>query len=446
MKVLHLPVTCMPWTIGGKEVFTHGLAAAQRQFGIDAEVAIHQSASAEEPLGTHTFREVPVHVLPAMAGTEVRSAIYSCCPKSIPGFSELLRTTGPEVVHLHDFSVGANLLHLRAARAAGCRVVMTYHSPGQVCTQRSLLYRGSTVCDGHLEAARCNRCRLGVLGVPEFVSRLVGRIGPLGFSIDGRSLVSRALTTLATVRQFEQAWRECIDLVDCFTVHARWCFDLLAGNGVPEAKIFVVRSGWVAAEGGDALPPVRERKAGQPLRIVFVGRADPTKGLQVLIEAVRSLPRAANIEVIILGPYWTEAFGRRLLERTKGDDRFRTPELVPASEMMRRIADADVCVIPSICKETGPLVAFEAFAGGVPVVGSRLGGIAEVVTDGRDGLLFEPGDHRELAAVLARFLREPETLEALQVGVRHPRTIRETAGDTIRIYEGPLPQGPSSDG
>jgi glycosyltransferase involved in cell wall biosynthesis len=55
-------------------------------------------------------------------------------------------------------------------------------------------------------------------------------------------------------------------------------------------------------------------------------------------------------------------------------------------------AQIDVLVVPSQSPETGPFVIYEAFARGIPVVGAAIGGIPEIVTHGRTGLLFAPGD------------------------------------------------------
>src|SRR5439155_27163384 len=83
-----------------------------------------------------------------------------------------------------------------------------------------------------------------------------------------------------------------------------------------------------------------------------------------------------------------------------------------------RVADAlasiDVLVVPSIWPENSPLVIQEAFLAGVPVVASRIGGIPEVVHDGRDGLLVQAGDPEDLHRGLMRLLEEPELLAALR--------------------------------
>ncbi|MBK1620623.1 hypothetical protein CKO42_19760 [Lamprobacter modestohalophilus] len=441
ITVIHLPVSYLPWTVGGKEIFTHSLAKAQASQVIEPTIAIHQDRNGTQSIGTHQYEGIPVEVMPSLMGTTTRRAVYGCLPDAAPGFEQLLQQKHPNIVHFQDFSVGANLLHMRAAKAAGCGIVLTYHSPGQVCTQRSLLYRGQSVCDGRLDEQRCTRCRLGVLGVPEWLVSGIGRIGSLGFPVDTKNRLGRAMTVRATVQLFQQAWEECISLVDRFTVHADWCAELLLTNGVPPEKLVMVRSGWHGTAAPVADQEGSRQSHGEPLRVAFVGRADPVKGLHVLIDAVRSLPQSLPIEVGFFGPYWSEAYGVGLARQVRGDGRFQTPEQLAPTDLMQRLAAYDVCVVPSLWLETGPLVVLEAFAAGLPVVGSRLGGIAELVSDGQDGLLFEPGNAAELATCLRHLADEPALLERLRSGIRQPRTMADVAREMADLYRELIDEG-----
>jgi glycosyltransferase involved in cell wall biosynthesis len=84
--------------------------------------------------------------------------------------------------------------------------------------------------------------------------------------------------------------------------------------------------------------------------------------------------------------------------------------------------------------ETGPLVVLEAFAARVPVIGSALGGIAERVHDGVDGILVPPGDPRALARAIARLARDPDRVARLRQGIGPVRSADEVADETRRLY------------
>jgi glycosyltransferase involved in cell wall biosynthesis len=185
--------------------------------------------------------------------------------------------------------------------------------------------------------------------------------------------------------------------------------------------------------------PVMPRYPQRPiLRIGCIGRCNPIKGFHVLIDAIKALPDLP-LEVHFLGPYWDHAYGDELKRKIGSDRRFLPPRLVPNAELVPVLADLDVVVIPSIWPETGPLVLFEAYAAGVPVVASRLGGPAELVRDGVDGRLFAPGDAMALAKIIAEFSSHPSSLETLREGIRQEgarfrRTFDEVAKEMASIY------------
>ena len=101
----------------------------------------------------------------------------------------------------------------------------------------------------------------------------------------------------------------------------------------------------------------------------------------------------------------------------------------------------DVLAVPSMWFETGPLVVLEAFAAGIPVIGSNLGGIAELVKDGVNGILVEPGNIKSWTDVLKKFSLHPELLKDLACGIPSVRTSREVAEEMLGIYKVILDSG-----
>jgi glycosyltransferase involved in cell wall biosynthesis len=96
----------------------------------------------------------------------------------------------------------------------------------------------------------------------------------------------------------------------------------------------------------------------------------------------------------------------------------------------------DVLCCPAICFEGGPTVALEAQAVGTPVVGSRIGGLAEIVRDGVDGRLVPANDAHALAAALREAARDPEhTIDQWRANAPTPRTMAQVASDYLRLYE-----------
>lgn len=426
---MFLSAAGLPHTVGGRDVFMHELARALSVHGVPVVCAYHQTPM-HEPVGRYKHDGVDYAVLPAAEGERDRRHYFGRTAAAIPGFAELLAGFRPDVLHLHDFGVSCGLTHLREAAGRGIRTVMTFHSPGQSCPQKALRYRGRTPCDGELLYGRCSQCRLSVQGVPIAAAAALARLPLRVLGISYTSAPMRLLTSPNATETEVDAWFEMVRLIDLMHTHAKWVHDMVAVNGVPAAKLCLRRTG-LPRPAGRVTP---EADPAGRLRVAFLGRCDPVKGIEVLIDAVRMLPRDAAIVVSFFGPYWSDGFGQGLLKRIAGDARFAPPVLVPPTELPRVWAQTDLLAVPSLWPETGPLVVLEAFAAGVPVVGSDLGGIPELVRDGVDGLLFPLGDAAALSAHLGRLIADRAEVERLKANTRPPRTLADLADDLLPEY------------
>ena len=94
----------------------------------------------------------------------------------------------------------------------------------------------------------------------------------------------------------------------------------------------------------------------------------------------------------------------------------------------------DVIVVPSIWFENRPTVIMEAFANGVPVIAANMGGMAEMVEHGVDGLLFEPGNAHDLALQLGTIVDHPANLQSLRAGIKAVKTAAEEFEQIERVY------------
>ena len=111
------------------------------------------------------------------------------------------------------------------------------------------------------------------------------------------------------------------------------------------------------------------------------------------------------------------------------------PALPPSEAVGETMRRCDLVVVPSRWLETGPLVVLEAFAAGTPVLGTRLGGIAELVNDQIDGLLMSPQDPGAWASAIAALAAAPERVARLRTGIIPPRTMDDVARDMAGLYQ-----------
>ncbi|HEY0303517.1 MAG TPA: glycosyltransferase, partial [Longimicrobiales bacterium] len=212
---------------------------------------------------------------------------------------------------------------------------------------------------------------------------------------------------------------------------AEWALELLRRLQVPDEKLTLSRQGIRVPA---ALTVVRG--AADRLRVVYVGRVEPAKGVHLLTRALHALPHLP-IELHVYGVVQGDAhasYRRDLREDAARDPRVQLHEPVAPDDVVATIAPYDVLAAPSEQFETGPLVVLEAFAAGLPVIGTRLGGIAELVEDGVNGLLVGRSSNGAWAEAFERLAEDPALLARLRQGVRRPRSIEAVADDMAAVY------------
>lgn len=194
-------------------------------------------------------------------------------------------------------------------------------------------------------------------------------------------------------RENERALRVS-DRIACVSGHmAGLCGELLGSS----SKIRVVHN------------PIKIEKTSpsseysRDIDVLFVGRLSPEKGVDILIEAVSSMP---ELVVIIAGDGDLAA----PLKASAGPH-IRFLGWIAHSELARLYERAKLVVVPSRSEPQG-VVVLEALASGTPVAGARVGGIPEMIADGQNGWLFKPNDSEELRALLRRLFASPDLLRS----------------------------------
>jgi glycosyltransferase involved in cell wall biosynthesis len=150
-------------------------------------------------------------------------------------------------------------------------------------------------------------------------------------------------------------------------------------------------------------PVRRHRRGTEAPSLLCVGNITPNKGQGVLLEAVRLLrPHHPGIRAVLVGRDFTRGRFFRAAEAHGLGDTYKALGFV--DDVRSCLAGADVVVLPTLHREGMPTALLEAMAAGVPVVASRVGGVAEIVEHGRTGLLVTPGDALALASAVDRLL------------------------------------------
>ena len=411
IKILHLSNDLYPRVTGGTEIFIQQLIAAQQQLWPSSQVfwAAHEVPLLEadhDPKATLMSHQ---RLLPPITPGTRQQQVASTA-SAIPGFQELLSESKPDVVHLHSFSDRCGVSHARAAKAAGARLVVTVHAPGFSCIKGNLIDASGAICDGVLRERRCTRCRLHNGGLPRWLAGAVALQSGWLLGPEAPGAIAHVLTARLLTAAFHLAWLELVELADAIHVLAAWSRDVLLRQGIPASKVHLIRT---------AGPPLLTPRQHIPmqdgvLRLVYWGRCHPVKGLHLVIEAILDLPHDAPVQFDCYGPYWDGAYGELLLRRINGDPRFRVLGQLSKDQLLPKLQAYDLAVVPSTWLETGPLTVLEAFAAGLPVAGSDLGGIKELL-EGVEGCFRLPLEAEAWKIFLAALLQDPKPLRQAQI-------------------------------
>ena len=191
----------------------------------------------------------------------------------------------------------------------------------------------------------------------------------------------------------------------------------------------------------------RARRPDEPLRIGYMGAIHGRKGIQHFLSAVRrfaampSQDRACQVEFVVYGG---EA-GQQDLQGTLDQTVSQVPNLEACGAFQPDdrgtiLSQLDLLVVPST-GENYPFVIREALWARVPVVATRIAGVPEIIEDGKNGFLVEPGEPEALLEIFERIAADPGLLAALDTRPDSIKTIEEEANELSRIFSDLVSEG-----
>ncbi|MDH7786200.1 glycosyltransferase involved in cell wall biosynthesis [Ochrobactrum sp. 19YEA23] len=390
---------------GGTEIFAHDLFRAYQRAGCEALfLGATNKVHRQERPGT-SFQSI------GNGGDEILlwSGHFDRFNMSqvdlygiVPDIVELLKDFRPDVVHLHHLLLlGAEFPHIVRRTLPNCRIVLTLHDYYPICHHDGLMVRttGKELCYG-ASPDRCHACFKDI-ALDKFVLR------------------ERHIKSLLTA-------------VDAFVSPSEFLKQRYVDWGLSENLISVIPNG--QPERPAINTPRRERT--KPV-FGYFGNLNPWKGAPVLLRAAQQLINESfDFELRVHGaaPFQSESFVSEI------DQLFaETAPFVQRRGAYRRediaklIRTVDCAIMPSIWWENAPLVIQEAQGQDCPVICSNIGGMAEMITDGVNGLTVPPNDPQALAEAMRRMAENPELRQSLSDNARHPDTIDTTASHYLDL-------------
>jgi glycosyltransferase involved in cell wall biosynthesis len=365
---------------------------------------------------------------------------------------EVLDEVRPDVVHIHHLMFTSLNLPM-IAKARGIPVVMTLHDFFLICPRGGqLMLAEGSVCPGPSEE-RCPTCMAFYkYRQSRFENKLISLVGGvkkfIGLDITKPMYLvrdrlfkkdlakgtaspapgDRDETLKPILAERRRLVEKLFEAVDLFMSPSRTVGDALEARGLPREKLRLWKYGIDTRPFENLERPRRTRPV-----FGYLGTLMPHKGVHVFVEAAASLAPGL-IEAKVRGSETLNPrYAGKLKELAGSKIIFQPP--FGRKDVARAFSEIDVLVLPSLWLENSPVVIQEAFAGRCPVITSDFGGMAELVTDGKDGRLFPVGDAGRLAAILEEAGRDPNLIEKWRAGITPPRTIEDDSESLEALYE-----------
>lgn len=375
-------------------------------------------------------------------------------------FLQFLEINRPEVVHFHSL-IGLCGSLLEVAKGLNVSTVVSLHNYWFICPRSDFLRHSESdyaLCPGPEAEHHCAACIIPLdptahrkVLMRHRLKCLIKRSGHIKRFIQKRQMdffrrAHRYLRIRENTPRWpanrQPSWEEIVgyryrekflkdqllENADLIIAVSRAVKQRFAEHGIPKRKIKVLHSGIKQAEALESFARRSRARVGSPLTFAFFGPVLPYKGVHVLIDAFNRLP-TGSARLLIFGT----GDARYILRLMKKANRF--VEFKGAFRNLTQIfPHFDVAVVPPIWHDNAPLVVLEALAARKPIIGARIGGIPDFVTDGNNGFLFEAGDAADLAGKMRSLIDSPESVERLKENIRTPKSMSQHAAELERVY------------
>jgi glycosyltransferase involved in cell wall biosynthesis len=432
-KILLVAHSFLPDGVGGTEVYTYRLAKALSERGHRVTIVAALDSPTKSRYSVIRTRFEGLNVLRIVNSASYAESFedYFIDSNIDSVFQDILTQQAPDVIHIqHTANLSGRLPEI--AHEMRIPTVFTLHDYWYLCFRSHLLRPGVGICAGPSGGTHCASCEDPLLPNPTAVPKssallrwvrisgpyipraLIKKLPQEFISGMFRSLYEQPAIGPDRIREHRfrySFFKRQLSFPQFLLSPSQHLKTRYADEGF--ANIQVLPLGFLKIHSPKREPP------GQKLRIIFIGMIERDKGVTVLLKELLQFDRLETLAIHIHGRSKDTIYMNEV-HKLAGEYPEGTVTLHGAyrsdKELTAILSTAHVVVFPSLWEENYPLVVREALLHGVPVIGSKYGGVAEVIKNRVNGLLFDPYKNGDLLEKIRLIVRKPELLDQLNYG------------------------------
>jgi glycosyltransferase involved in cell wall biosynthesis len=439
MKIVHIIPFFLPEKIAGSEIYCWSLCKFLQSKGVTCEILTPNYGSENTVEYVYDDIRVVKYAEPTRATRFLQMGL--ALPEGINAFRNHLINSKPNCVHFHGLygSVGITVEHISVAKSLGISTLYTMHLAGNVCITNTLVHKQKELCDGIIRPRRCSACLLVHLNKRDWLAEFFASVSNLLYQsgIDTARLNNPLGTGFSLANRIGDLRKNLEKIAlhcDRVVVPAKWFRDILIANHFPKEKIdYLEQALPLFKDPPTNLPPLKFNNK-RSVKVVFAGRISSFKGLDILLQAIRTFPED-KVELSIYGQNDGDEFYQKCLELSKDKPNIHWRGVLPHEEVLAAFHQHDALCLPSTFSEMAPLVIQEAFAAGIPVIASEVYGNLEMIVPEENGLLFAFRSVEDLRLKLARIVDNTFLLSSMKNRVKPPIPFEKLGQDYIDLYE-----------
>jgi glycosyltransferase involved in cell wall biosynthesis len=407
MKVLVIAHAHPDFSVGGAEIAAYNLFRTVKARSAYGEaIFLARSELASQAHGSIMLRRIGEYLWRQDIGDWFRLRTQN--PTSVMGvFRDFLKREQPDVVFLHHYvHIGVEVLREIKLSLPNCLLVVTLHEYVAICNRNGQMVKNNTKKLCYRESLEdCSNC---------FPERT-----PQDFWLRKHYIQ----------KNFEFA--------DAFVAPSEFLRQRYVDWGIPAEHIVVIENGQPSSLAPKAGSPAARLRA----RFGFFGQITEYKGVEILLQAIHLISNEIRTKIIfeVHGAnlesqgQWFQDLIETLRKPLIVDGSLRWVGPYEQSELAQRMSKVDWVIVPSIWWENSPMVIQEAFANGRPVICAGIGGMAEKVRNGVDGLHFEVRNPLDLAETMIRAASEPGLWQKLNANIQEPLSFEQCADSYLAL-------------